>query len=594
MRRILSHLAVAAALVALPGVPCSAAPPRAAAVLAGTDLQGGAGRLLGSSIGGLRNVNYVYAIPTGTTSAMVGSFSLRSVPGGATYLHIMGRDDDGPARCRIRITVNDRVLFDGPNTFPQVDWALRRFAIPPGVLRVGANQVSIENRETVGVQGMPPWFQVAVCAVAGATYALAPDPLSDFRFELPSRLQPLPTPLPRGERPGFRYRGIKGWMWKPAQYLAEIPVLARYKMNFLMNCYAGMCDLEHYAWGNPSVNRWWEDLPADKRRAYEGVVRECGKYGIQFCFSMNPSLCTKRPIRYGSKQDLDALWKHYAWMQGLGVKLFDLHLDDITEGIDASGQAALVNELVRRLRVKDPGVVMFFCPSVYGGDGTAPHERRYLETIARELDKSVYLMWSGDAPVVGQVTRRAAESYRKISGHRIVLMDNYPVNDATATMHLGPLVGRDPDLCEVAEGYMSNPLGPQNEGNRLPMLTCADYAYNPRAYEPISSISQAILHLESGREGRMLLRDLVEAYPGFIIFGTIRTSLNPVREHFQSVAALPHARYIVEAMIRHLDGLAERMDRLFPGRYLPEKRILRDDIAFIKKAAKARYALPRQ
>jgi hypothetical protein len=592
MRCALARTSAASAVLAsLLSAQPVAAMPQALAVLAGTDMRGGAGRLLGSYIGGLRNVNYVYAIPTGETSAMAGSFVLSSVPAGPVFLHVMGRDDDGPARCRIRISVNERVVCDGPNTFPQDEWALRRFAIPSGVLRAGANRVSFENRETEGVLGMPPWFQVALCAIAGPDYSLAPDPLTDFRFELPAALRPLPEPLPNGARPGFRYRGIKGWMWKPEQYLAEIPVLARFEMNFLMNCYAGMYDLEHYAWNSPSANRWWEDLPIGKRRAYEAVVRECGKHGIQFCFSMNPSLSTKRPIRYRSMQDVEALWKHYAWMQGLGVRLFDLHLDDITEGIDASGQAALVNELLRRLRARDPGVVMFFCPSVYGGDGSVPHERRYLETIARELDRDVYLMWSGDAAVVGRVTRRAAQSYREISGHRIVLMDNYPVNDATPTMHLGPLVGRDPDLCEVAEGYMSNPLGPQNEGNRLPMLTCADYAYNPRAYEPIRSIGQAILHLERGGEQRRLLRDLVEAYPGFVIFGTIRTSLNPVREQFQAVCALPHARYVAGAMVRYLEGLASRMDRAFPERYLPEKKILRDDIAFLKRAAKARYVV---
>ena len=38
-------------------------------------------------------------------------------------------------------------------------------------------------------------------------------------------------------------------------------------------------------------------------------------------------------------------------------------------------------------------------------------------------------------------------------------------------------------------------LSPQNQINRIPLLTCADYAYNPSAYDPARSIGQAILHL---------------------------------------------------------------------------------------------------
>ena len=33
----------------------------------------------------------------------------------------------------------------------------------------------------------------------------------------------------------------------------------------------------------------------------------------------------------------------------------------------------------------------------------------------------------------------------------------------------------------------------QNEINRIPLATCADYAYNPRAYDPSRSVGQAIL-----------------------------------------------------------------------------------------------------
>ena len=42
------------------------------------------------------------------------------------------------------------------------------------------------------------------------------------------------------------------------------------------------------------------------------------------------------------------------------------------------------------------------------------------------------------------MTRKAAESFRRAAaGHRIVIWDNYPVNDRSGALHLGPVIGRD-------------------------------------------------------------------------------------------------------------------------------------------------------
>ncbi len=414
-----------------------------------------------------------------------------------------------------------------------------------------------------------------------------PDITREFTVVLPDSVRPLPEPLADGESPGFRIRGIKGWMWRPEQYLAEIPVLAEYRMNFLMNCYTSLCDVEHYAWGDPRVNRWWEPLPAEKATAYEQIVRRCRQVGIQFCFSMNPNLFANRPVRYDSTEDLELLWQHYAWMQSLGVQWFNLSLDDISQGIDASGQARLVNAIYGRLRAADPKVQFIFCPTWYWGDGTDEKARPYLETLARELNPEVYVFWTGDG-VVGRITRRCAESYRKIVAHRLFLWDNYPVNDNQPTLHLGPVTGRDPDLCEVVEGYLSNAMCKQNEANRIPLLTCADYAYNPRAYDPARSIGQSIMHLAETSRQRHILRDLVEAYPGMLVYGR-GTGFNAVREQFMRISAEPHSRYVAEAYVRHVEGLLERMKSAFPGRFEATKTTVADDVAWMKQAIIDKY-----
>ncbi len=571
-------------------IAASAATDQATSALAhfsGPDFAGGAKDLFGSSFDG-EQVNYIYAAPTGEHSTMRVGFEVATIPPVPLFAHLKARDDDGPGSCAIAIELNGKVLFEGANPFPQTSFETRKFSLPEGLLRKGANTLVIACREKQGAVGMPPWFQVAAVVIGPEKFLITPDPRKDFHVVLPEAKRPFPEPLPAGGEPGFKWRGTKGWMWTTRQTMAELPVLARFKMNFFMNCYGSMCDLEHYPWGNPECNRWWEPLPPEKKLAYEEIVRECRRLGIQYCFSMNPNLCSKRFINDGDPQSVDQLYQHYAWMQGLGVRWFNISLDDITQGINASGQAKVVNEILRRLRVKDPGVQMIFCPTFYWGDGTEKDQQPYLEILAAELDKEVYFFWTGDA-VVGKISRKGADTFRRISGHRLFLWDNYPVNDNTPTMHLGPVIDRDSDLGEIVDGYMGNPLCKQNEANRLPLATCADYSWNPAAYDPARSIGQAILHLADTRPQQEALKDLVESYPGMLICARPSTGFNAVQEQYARITVVPHSRQAALAFIERMEGLSNRLKEEFPRSYEPARRTLDDDIRQMRQKFAAKY-----
>ncbi|MBI5380765.1 MAG: beta-N-acetylglucosaminidase domain-containing protein [Opitutae bacterium] len=437
------------------------------------------------------------------------------------------------------------------------------------------------------------WCAIGLVSLGGLQAAETPSPASnysraEFRVVLPAAPRPFPEPLPAGAAPGFKWRGTKGWAWTPEQYLAEIPHLARLKMNFLMNCYLSLFDLEqHPDWNqDPDSNRWWEPLPDAKRLAFEQIVRECQSRGIEFCFGMNPNLKSRRIVNDGKSDSLDLLWQHYAWMQDLGVKWFNLSLDDIAHGCDASTQARVANELFRRLRAHDPAAQFIFCPTFYSGPGLGQppsplEERTYLETLKRELHPEIFVFWTGDA-VVGKITRRAAESYRAAVGHRLFLWDNYPVNDGYAALHLGPVVGRDPDLNAVVEGYMSNPHRQQNEINRLPLATCADYAYNPQAYDPVRSIGQAIWLFTASAEQRQILADLVDAYPGFLICGSDKTEFNALLKRHKQIAQMPQSRLVMEGYLARLERLSADLKRIFPTCYTATKARLDEDIGILK------------
>jgi hypothetical protein len=171
----------------------------------------------------------------------------------------------------------------------------------------------------------------------------------------------------------------------------------------------------------------------------------------------------------------------------------------------------------------------------------------------------------------------------------LIIWDNYPVNDAKPTMHLGPITGRDPALCEVADGYMVNPMYPQNQIGRLPLYTMADYAYNPQGYDPNRSIGQAIMHLAQTPAQRQVLADLVEVYAGNLAWDNSLPVFNPVREHYQQLPAGPIARFTAAAYIRSIEQLAEDLRRAFPDLYRDAQQSLAQDVDFLKSAYEQRF-----
>jgi hypothetical protein len=410
---------------------------------------------------------------------------------------------------------------------------------------------------------------------------------------LPAEKAPFPTPLTPGRSgPGFVLRGTKGWAWTWDQYLAEIPTLARYKMNFLMSCYTSV-----FSDTLPFANRWREPLPRSTLDGIGQVARSCRDGGITFCFSFHPALFSDRPLRCDSDADFEAMGRNYDAVQALGVRWFSLSYDDIDvrdAGKAALGtaHAGLANRLLRRLRAKDPEAELIFCPVYYWGPADAGDAKLYTEALGRTLDKAILVFWTGDGVVTPRITRRAAESFRRAVGHRLVIWDNYPVNDRTGALHLGPVTGRDPDLDQVAFGYMSNPHAPQNEINRIPLLTCADYAWNPRAYDPGRSIGQAIVHLADTPGRRAVLKDLVELYPGNLISGSTSTGYNCVLERVAALLKAPGGRDQAAKLVDRVADVAARLDREFSGRYAETKKTLAGHMARAREMIEAGGRMP--
>jgi hypothetical protein len=141
--------------------------------------------------------------------------------------------------------------------------------------------------------------------------------------------------------------------------------------------------------------------------------------------------------------------------------------------------------------------------------------------------------------------------------------------------------GRDPGLCEVIEGYLTNPMCAQNQSNRLPLATCADYAFDPRGYNPARSIGQSILRLGKTEKQQQVLKELVEAYPGFIVAGG-GTGTNPVRAKFGTMNPDSSPQSPALQFIHHLEDIAARLGKLFPGQFGATRQTILDDLAWMR------------
>jgi serine/threonine-protein kinase len=95
------------------------------------------------------------------------TFELDAEPTGAATLTVVGLDDEYGGTNPIRITVNGVEIFNGAAPFASWDaigrgegaaWTPANFSVPAGVLRAGANQITVSNLSPSANFGLPPYL----------------------------------------------------------------------------------------------------------------------------------------------------------------------------------------------------------------------------------------------------------------------------------------------------------------------------------------------------------------------------------------------------------------------------------------------------
>jgi hypothetical protein len=300
------------------------------------------------------------------------------------------------------------------------------------------------------------------------------------------------------------------------------------------------CNYYIYAPKNDPFHRqlWRQSYPEDEKKNFEELVRTADAVGVTFNYGISPGL----NIDYKNPAEIEILKSKLKEMFDLGVRAFTLCLDDIPESDNADGKMAedqlkVVNELNRWLKSLDPKCTLFFVPTVYSYPYSYQVQKnkdfaRYLEVIAG-VDRDVLMMWTGPSSVFSDVIDlKSAAEYQKLWGRKILIWDNYPVNDVglQSFAFLGPYLGREPALGDAVAGIFSNPMFMAN-ANRVALFTMGRYFSEPD-YEPWKAYEAAMPEVGAG--AAPALKDLADCLQNHPMFPSRNLDTLPVKKKFEA------------------------------------------------------------
>jgi hyaluronoglucosaminidase len=279
--------------------------------------------------------------------------------------------------------------------------------------------------------------------------------------------------------------GFYGTPWSHAARLDALTFLAARGGNAYV--YAPKDDAKHRA-------DWRTPYSATELSQFMELAETGAASGVRFGFAISPGL----DITYESEKDRATLMAKLEPLQAANIDWFLLLVDDIPmkRGL-APRQGALASWLHAQLG----GSALTVCPTEYVGTRPSP----YLAELGASLPPEVDVMWTGPTVCSPELRVADAEAWvATLGGRRVIVWDNYPVNDAlmTRSLHLGPYVGRDADLCDVVGGVLCNPMM-QAYASLVPLATAMDFLRDPDAYEAEAAWTRAIADV-GGERGSAL------------------------------------------------------------------------------------------
>lgn len=290
---------------------------------------------------------------------------------------------------------------------------------------------------------------------------------------------------PLFEKRGY-IEGFYGHTWKTEKRLSVMKLMAQNGMNTFY--YAPKDDEYHRA-------KWRDVYPEKELAELKTLFDFALENELDFCWCVGPGLTYK----YTSTSDFDALINKFKCVYSIGVRNFGLLLDDIPDNFQyeedarafddiAQAHIELINKTYDTLKAFDTSITLTVCPTQYCGKGN----EYYISKLGKGLPADVKIFWTGREICSGFLTTREADDFARATAHRPLYWDNYPVNDAEMfnEMHLGAVKNRDNELYRHSDGLIANVME-YAECSKIPLMTIADYLWNPVCYDSEKSLENA-------------------------------------------------------------------------------------------------------
>ena len=280
--------------------------------------------------------------------------------------------------------------------------------------------------------------------------------------------------------------GFYGKTWENAKRISVMRLMAKCGMNTYF--YAPKDDIYHR-------EKWRELYPEAEYESLRMLFDEAKANFLDFNWCVGPGLTYK----YTSHSDFDLLIAKFKSLYDMGVRGFGLLLDDIPwdfqyeddakafEGI-VDAHVKLINDTYNALKAIDNTIKLSVCPTQYSGDENG----YYISKFGKGIPSDVRMFWTGQEICSRVLTVRESQELLRSTDHRPLFWDNFPVNDCEMfqEMHLGALIGRDRDLYRHCDGLISNVME-YAECSKIPLMTIADFLWNPVDYNPEKSLANA-------------------------------------------------------------------------------------------------------
>jgi hyaluronoglucosaminidase len=138
-------------------------------------------------------------------------------------------------------------------------------------------------------------------------------------------------------------------------------------------------------------------------------------------------------------------------------------------------------DLAHAVRASLPAdATLWLAPTDYAGTAHSA----YLETLCDGLDANIEIAWTGRSVLSPEIRSEEAAQRAASVGRRLLVWDNFPVNDGPMrnSLHLGPYTGRDADLAEHVSGILLNPME-HPRASSVGLAAAAAYLRDPVGYD---------------------------------------------------------------------------------------------------------------